>query len=342
MSANFRTLDLNLLRVFDAVMAEGNLTRAAAALSMTQPAVSHALKRLREALGDELFSRTTHGVRATALAESLWPRVRGALAELRQAIAPGEFEPQRDAVQMRLAMADATAALLAPALVTAIEQQRALATLRVLPLSTRDPRRLFQSNAIELAVGSFPELLPAMQAEGEESQLRHQPLYATRYVCVMRKGHRLARRRALTLDAYCAAAHLLVSFSGRAFGYVDQALAALQRQRRIVLTVNQFFTAGRVVARSNLLTVLPESFLEATGYRDELAIAELPMTLAAVHVGMLWHLRHDADPAHRWLRGLVTAAAEIGPRISPRISPKDDPKNGPQTGRRPVSRSPPP
>jgi DNA-binding transcriptional LysR family regulator len=293
-------------------MAEGSLTRAAAALSMTQPAVSHALRRLREALGDELFRRTTHGVSPTPRAEGLWPHVRGALAALRQAIAPGEFEPKRDAVQMRLAMADATAALLAPALVAAIEQQQALATLRVLPLTTRDPRRLLQSDAIDLAVGSFPEVLPAMQAEGEESQLRHQPLYATRYVCVMRRGHALARRKALTLDAYCAAAHLLVSFSGRAFGYVDQALAALGRQRRIVLTVNQFFTAGRVVARSNLLTVLPQSFLEATGYLDELAITELPLALAPVHVGMLWHLRHDADPAHRWLRAQVLAAAGPG------------------------------
>ncbi|MBI5717994.1 MAG: LysR family transcriptional regulator [Burkholderiales bacterium] len=306
---NFRTLDLNLLRVFDAVMAEGSLTRAGAALAMTQPAVSHALRRLRESLGDDLFTRTTHGVRPTPAAEALWPQVRSALALLRQAIAPAAFDAQRDAVLFRLAMADATAALLVPGLVKAIEDQGAAATLRVQPLTTRDPRRLLQANAIDLAMGSFPEVLPALQAEGGETQWRHRPLYDTRYVCVMRRGHPLAGAGALTLDAYCAAPHLLVSFSGRAFGAVDQALAAIGRQRRVVLTVNQFFTAGRVVARSDLLTVLPETFLEATGYRDELAIAPLPITLTTVHVGMLWHLRHDADPAQRWLRGLVQAAA---------------------------------
>jgi DNA-binding transcriptional LysR family regulator len=315
-AANFRTLDLNLLRVFDAAMAEGSLTRAAVTLAMTQPAVSHALKRLREALGDELFTRTTHGVRPTPAAESLWPQVRGALATLRQAIAPNEFDLQRDAVLLRLAMADATAALLVPGLVKTIDEQGAAATLRVLPLSTRDPRRLLQSNAIDLAVGSFPEVLPALQAEGAESVLRHQALYDTRYVCVMRRGHPLAQSLAggggLTLDDYCAAAHLQVSFSGRAFGAVDQALAALGRQRRVVLTVNQFFTAGRVVARSDLLTVLPETFLEATGYLDELALADLPMQVNAVHVGMWWHLRHDAHPAHRWLRASVLAAARLG------------------------------
>jgi DNA-binding transcriptional LysR family regulator len=306
---NFRTLDLNLLRVFDAVMAEGSLTRAGVALAMTQPAVSHALKRLRESLGEDLFTRTTHGVRPTPAAEALWPQVRSALATLRQAIAPAAFDPRRDAVHFRLAMADATAALLVPGLVTALEAEAAAATLHVQPLTTRDPRRLLQANAIDLALGSFPAVLPALQAEGDESPWRHQPLYDTRYVCVMRRGHPLARPGALTLGAYCAASHLLVSFSGRAFGAVDQALAALGRQRRVVLTVNQFFTAGRVVARSHLLTALPETFLEATGYHDELAIAELPIALPTVHVGMLWHLRRDADPAHRWLRERVAGVA---------------------------------
>jgi DNA-binding transcriptional LysR family regulator len=105
-SLNFRTLDLNLLRVFDAVMAEGSLTRAAATLAMTQPAVSHALRRLRAAVGEELFVRVAHGVRPMPRAEALWPQVRAALGTLRQALVPGDFDPRRDAVQLRIAMAD--------------------------------------------------------------------------------------------------------------------------------------------------------------------------------------------------------------------------------------------
>ena len=306
---NFRTLDLNLLRVFDAVMAEGSLTRASAGLAMTQPAVSQALRRLREAVGEDLFVRVAHGVRPTPHAEALWPQVRAALGALRQALVPGDFDPRRDPVQLRIAMADATAALLAPALVARIEEGEALVNLRVLPLTTRDPRRLVESGDADLAVGYFPELVTTIVAQGRDSHLLHARLYESRYVCVMRSGHPLAQR-ALTLDDYCAAHHLLVSFSGRPHGYVDEALASLGRQRRVVLTVNQFFTAGRVVARSNLLTVLPEGFVEATGYGHELVIRELPMALQPVHVEMIWHLRHDADPAHRWLRGLLQAAAQ--------------------------------
>lgn len=312
---NFRTLDLNLLRVFDAVMAEGSLTRAAAGLAMTQPAVSHALRRLREAVGEELFLRVAHGVKPTPHAEVLWPQVRAALGVLRQALSPGDFDPRRDAVQLRVAMADATAALLAPPLVAHIEKEQALVNLRVLPLTTRDPRRLVESGDADLAVGFFPELVTTIVAQGQDSHLHHARLYESRYVCVMRKQNPLAQRE-LTLDDYCQAHHLLVSFSGRPHGYVDQALAALGRQRRVVLTVNQFFTAGRVVARSDLLTVLPDGFVEATGYADELVIRELPLTLQPVHVEMIWHLRHDADPAHRWLRGLLQEAATRGTSLA--------------------------
>ena len=308
MALNFRTLDLNLLRVLDAVMAEGSLTRAAAMLAMTQPAVSHAMRRLREAVGAELFIRTAHGMKPTPLAETLWPQVREALATLRQALAAGDFDPQRDAVQLRIAMADATAALLAPRLVSGIERDAAVVNLRVLPLVTRDSRRLIDSGEADLAVGFFPEVITSIVAQGNDSHLRHARLYETRYVCVMRAGHPLASV-ALTLDNYCAAHHLLVSLSGRPHGRVDHVLAALGRTRRVVLTVNQFFTASRVVARSDLLTVLPEGFVQATMGDAELVTRDLPLQLGPVNVEMIWHLRHDAAPAHRWLRQQVLAAA---------------------------------
>lgn len=107
---NFRTLDLNLLRLFDRVMAEGSLTRAAAELAMTQPAASHALKRLHAAVGEPLFVRSAFGMKPTARAEALWPRVREALDALRDALSPERFDPRISEVAFRLAMADATAA----------------------------------------------------------------------------------------------------------------------------------------------------------------------------------------------------------------------------------------
>ena len=116
--------------------------------------------------------------------------------------------------------------------------------------------------------------------------------------------------RPLTLDDYCAARHLLVSFSGRPYGFIDQTLGALGRERRIVVTVNQFFTAGRVVANSDLLTVLPRHFVSVTGIDDQLVLRDLPFDQPLVHVDAVWHRRAQHGHAHEWLReALVRSAA---------------------------------
>lgn len=310
-SPNFRTLDLNLLRVFDEVMAERNLTRAAHNLAMTQPAVSNALRRLRELLGDELVRRAGFGVEPTPAAEALWPAVREALGLLRGALSPGEFEPGTASNTFYLAMADATGAKLVPSLINICEAEAPGVNLRVLPLATRDPRTLLENGTVDVAIGHFPAViaeLGAAQQQDEVPRFAFQRLYDGHYVVVMRRGHPLAGRP-LSLDEYCAARHLLVSFSGRPFGFVDEALTARSRIRRVVLTVNQFFTAGRVVTTTDLLTVLPRHFLSATGMEDELATTELPLAVPEVHVDNLWHRQRQHDEAHRWLREAIARAA---------------------------------
>ncbi len=310
-TAAFRRLDLNLLRVFDAVMAERNLTQAARKLALTQPAVSNALRRLREALDDELVRRGPTGMEPTPRALALWPVVQEALAQLEAALVPAEFVPRLAHNTFVLAMADATAAALMPRMVGILAAEAPGVSVRVLPLATRDPRRLLDDEVADLAIGYFPAVLAGLTAQrqaGEPVAYAHQRVYDGEYVCLMRKDHPLARAP-LTLDAYCAARHLLVSFSGRPYGFTDEALAALGRERRIVLTVNQFFTAGRVVARSDLLTVLPLHFFGVTGLEGELVWRPLPLSLPTVRVDALWHLRRRHGGAHEWLRAVVARSA---------------------------------
>ncbi|MBS0308501.1 MAG: LysR family transcriptional regulator, partial [Proteobacteria bacterium] len=215
---SFLTLDLNLLRVFDAIMSEQNLTRAANRLAMTQPAVSNALKRLRDALNDELLIRTAHGVRPTPRAEELWPTVRTALAELEAAVTPSTFDMSKMHATFRMAMADSPAALWLPALVRDIERDAPGINVRMVPLTTRDPRPMLLRGDIDLTIGFFPGVVAQLGTE-QSSPIRHERLYTGKYVCVMRKDHPLANVE-LTLDNYCEAQHLLVSFSGRAHGLV--------------------------------------------------------------------------------------------------------------------------
>lgn len=306
---SFLSLDLNLLRVFDAVMSEKNLTRAAGRLAMTQPAVSNAIRRLRDALNDELVVRTAHGVKPTPRAESLWPAVRRALAELQDAVAPHTFDVSIASATFRVAMADATAALLLPPLVRSIEKEAPGLNVRMVPLTTRDPRSMLLRGDIDLAIGFFPGVVAQLSGEPDTS-IRHERLYSGKYVCVMRRDHPLTKTP-LTLDDYCNANHLLVSFSGRASGLVDDALAQLGRERRILLTVNQFFTAGRVVANTDLITVLPQHLIAATGMSDNLVACEVPFVMPDVHVDMLWHQRDARNLAHKWMREhLISTTAD--------------------------------
>jgi len=308
---NFRTLDLNLLRVFDEVMTERSLTRAARNLSLTQPAVSNALRRLRDTLSDELVRRSGHGIEPTPRALALWPTIRDALRQLQATIAPSDFVPAEANTSFVVALADATASELIPGMVATLEAEAPGVSIRVVPLTTRDPRRLLDEETADLAVGYFPAVLTDLTAReqaGEAVAFSTQRLYAGNYVCVMRRDHPLAQGP-LTLDKYCAARHLLVSFSGRPYGFIDEALTSLGRQRRIVLTVNQYFTAGRVVASSDLLTVLPRHFVRTTGIADRLMARPLPIDVPTVHVEALWHRRLQHNSAHQWLRQTLQQVA---------------------------------
>ena len=309
---NFHTLDLNLLRVFDEVMTERSLTRAARNLALTQPAVSNALRRFREAMDDELIKRSGQSMTPTPRALALWPAVREALRTLQEVLAPSNFVPAKANTTFVLAMADATAAQLIPGLIEIMDRDAPGVSIRVVPLTTRDPRRLLDEEVVDLAIGYFPAAfadLTAREQAGETVAFSHQRLYSGEYVCVMRHEHPLASEP-LTLERYCAARHLLVSFSGRPFGFVDEALAVLGRERRVVVTVNQFFTAGKVVTHSNLLTVLPRHFVNGTGMSDQLVLRELPFAVPPVHVDALWHHRAHRASAHEWLRASILTLAQ--------------------------------
>ncbi|EJL84354.1 transcriptional regulator [Herbaspirillum sp. CF444] len=302
---SFLTLDLNLLRVFDAVMTEQNLTRAANLLAMTQPAVSNALRRLRDTLNDELVIRTAHGVKPTPRAEELWPTVRRALSELEAVITPETFDVSRAQNTFRMAMVDATAALWLPSLVRTIMRDAPRIKIRMMPLTTRDPRAMLLRGDVDLAVGFFPGVA-AQLADGLKTQISHERLYTGQYVCVMHKNHPLADKE-LNLDNYCSADHLLVSLSGKPHAVIDDVLAGMGRERKILLTVNQFFTAGRIVASSELITVLPRHLIAATGMTEVLVVKELPFKTPEEHVDMLWHERDARSPAHKWLRAHLSA-----------------------------------
>jgi DNA-binding transcriptional LysR family regulator len=311
---NFRTLDLNLLRIFDVVMAERSLTRAAHKLALTQPAVSNAMRRLRDSLGEDLMRRDGQGLSPTPRALALWPQVRTALSQLELGLNPGEFVPAQADATFVLAMADATAAELMPGLVDILEREAPGVSMRILPLSTRNPSAMLEQELIDVAVGYFPALLAELSAptpvEGGHA-LAHQRLFDGQYVCVMRHDHPLAAQD-LDLDTFCQARHLLVSFSGRPFGFVDEALASLGRERHVVLTVNQFFTAGQALAVSSAHRACGHGVAQA------LAPAQRPPVVAPSRgarqpsdAGQNQSLTGPARPRSTWKRACTVRSARV-------------------------------
>ena len=162
---SFLNLDLNLLRVFDAVMTELNLTRAADRLATTQPAVSNALKRLRAVVDDDLFIRTAHGVKPTARAEDLRPAIRLALATLESALGTEQKDLSHIQKTLRLCMADSTASLVLPPLIRLVKDVAPNLTLQTLPLLSRDPRPALLKGEIDLAIGSFPGIVAQLTTD---------------------------------------------------------------------------------------------------------------------------------------------------------------------------------
>jgi DNA-binding transcriptional LysR family regulator len=168
---------------------------------------------------------------------------------------------------------------------------------------------LLQSD-VDLAVGSFPGVVEQLAGgQGAMSSMRHKQLYSGEYICVMRRDHPLSHSE-LTLDSFCEAQHVVVSFTGRAEDQVNDALANLGRERRIALTVNDFFTVGRVVARSDLIAVMPHHVVDPIGMGDVLITRALPFALPQVHVDMLWHERDTRNLAHKWLRDSLSAITD--------------------------------
>lgn len=289
---NYEQLDLNLLTIFDAVMTELNVTRAADRLHMTQPAVSNALKRLRHLLNDELFIKVPSGVRPTPKAIKVWHPIRDALAQIRQTLEPTTFDPATATVTFTIAMNDFVTALLLPQLATALEECAPDVNVRTIPTTNINAPMLLEQAEIDLAIGVFPN---------PSSRLRSQILLTSPFVCVMRQGHALANQQ-LTLQRYVQAKHLLVTLSGEPTGFIDGMLQERGLNRRIVLTVNQFAIAPQLIINSDMIAILPTRIVQLSGLAGQLHLAPLPLEIAPSILQMMWHERLHADSALEWLR----------------------------------------
>lgn len=298
-------LDLNLLVALRALLAERHVTRAASRVGLTQPAMSHALSRLRQLLGDPLLVRAASGMQATPRAEAMRVPLDRALEELERVIArPAAFDPKTAKGQFTLATSDYVELTLLPRLVTRLRTEAPGIDVRVLHLVDRATTPLSEGR-FDLAFGLAEVLLGPAAPNG----IRAQKLFDEKFVCVVRKGHPVVKRR-LTLEDFVALPHALVSLSGDPSGVVDVALAKIGKTRRVAVTVPHFLVAPHVVQDSDLVLTLAERVLRAFSPMLGLVQFPPPLPIPGFSMSMAWHERMQADPAHVWLRKLVKEEAK--------------------------------
>jgi DNA-binding transcriptional LysR family regulator len=300
---NLAAVDLNLLVVLEALLAERSVTRAARRVGLSQPAASSALNRLRAHFDDPLFVRTARGIEPTARALALAPLLCTALEAVRATLAePTPFDPATARTLFRLSMPDSLALLLLPPALARAEREAPGIDLLLRPLAATldEADRLLLDGELDVAV---------TRDSTERAGAHQRLLWKERFVCVLREGHPLAKKRALSLSDWLSLRHVLVAPRGTPGSIVDEALAAMGHSRRVALMVPQFLIAPAVVARSDLAWTAPEHVARAMQQSHGLVIKPVPIALEGFSLYLRWHDRFDRDPAHQWLRALLVAAA---------------------------------
>ena len=290
-----KDIDLKLLAVFDAIMSEQSITRAATRLAMTQPAVSNALSRMRLTYNDPLFVKAGRGVKPTPKAQQLWQEVHAPLQVLRDAVRPPAFQPREAKRRFRLGTTDLMTMVLWPGLRRLVESEAPGIDILAVPHTTQHTERLLSNGEADLVFGIFENL-------GRE--YRSQLLFANDYICAMRKSHPLAGAP-LTMKRYLSADHLLVSLSGDPVGMVDKLLEQQGLKRRVAMTVNQFLSVPALLAGSDLICIAPRITVIKCPLSSDLHVSKPPFDLSTPLVSMAWHARTDRDPGHIWLRNSV-------------------------------------
>jgi DNA-binding transcriptional LysR family regulator len=300
---NIKGLDLNLLVVFEVLFSEGNATRAATRLGLSQPAVSHALKRLREQLGDPLFVRAVRGLVPTPKAEALHRPVREFLQGLERSLGVREdFDPARAEDSFRVATTDYFEQVAVPGLLARLEREGPGTTLLCRPAGGRLPKEELEEGKVDLAIAGFFGELP--------ERYYQQELFKDDFVGVVARKHPRLKTK-VSLDAFAREKHVLISLGGDLTSRASAALAQKGHRMQYLAAVSSFSAPGWIVSSSELVLTCPRRLAETFEAHLPVRHFELPFKIPGIRVVQVWHERTHRDPAHKWFRALVAQSLKV-------------------------------
>jgi DNA-binding transcriptional LysR family regulator len=300
MRVNLASIDLKLLVVFDAVMGEHSVSRAAQRLGMSQPAMSNALNRLRFLLKDQLFLRTAEGMRPTARALELGPPITRALRQIQEALEPTQFAPSEAGSEFKLSLSDHATVVVLPRLLPLLQKVAPQVRLRILPKRNSTIQDQLDSGEADFAIGIIPRL---------PRRFERQDLYEDEYVCMMHRGHPLAGRR-MTRAEFMAAEHLALRPLDSA-SVIDQCLKRHKADRKVVLNVTQYLAVPNTIRKRNLVACMLRTVAEHFA-GGEFQLSPLPFDIEPMKIVLVWSRARTHHPANAWMRQkMVEACADL-------------------------------
>jgi DNA-binding transcriptional LysR family regulator len=291
-----KDVDLNLLLVFNKLLAERRVSKVAEGLGMTQPGVSNALKRMRLLLGDELFVRTARGMEPTPYALRLAEPIGSALSTVHDALNEvARFDPLTSTRRFTIGMTDIGEVYFLPRLMEVLRTQAPCVTVSTVRNTAVNLQDELEGGHVDLAIGLLPQL---------KSGYFQRRLFSQRYVCMFREGHPLDKKR-MTTEEFSGADHVIVISSGTGHAIVDQAIERLGIERKIALTVPHFVAVGHILSNSSMIATVPERFAMACVKPFGLKYLRHPLSLPEININVFWHAKFNKDPSNKWLRSLI-------------------------------------
>ena len=289
-------IDLNQLVLFQQLMVDRHVSKAAENLGLTQPAVSNTLAKLRRQFGDDLFVRTPTGMMPTPFAEQLAEPIGYALGMIHSGLNQhSRFDPASVRRSVTIGMTDIGEIVFLPALVERLRQEAPGVSLSTVRTTTTNLRDDMEAGKVDLAIGPLPQL---------KAGFFQRRLFRQRYVCLFRKGHALDRKR-MTLADFKAAEHLVIVSAGTGHGKVDELIRRAGVERSVRLTVPHFVSVGHLLRRTDMVATVTERLAESLVEPFDLTFRPHPIDLPEIAINVFWHAKVHRSPAHQWLRGVV-------------------------------------
>lgn len=304
---NMRSIDLNLLLVFEALLQAKNVTHAGSLLGLSQPATSAALSKLRMTLKDPLFVRTPHGMEPTPRALLLAKPLQQALIVIRdEVLRQPSFDLATTARMFTIAMTDVAEMVFLPRLLRLLSEEAPLANLKTVIMSPAALELALESGTVDLAIGLFPDL--------KRASFYQQRLFQHPFVCIVRKDHPSIGRR-MTLAQFLSASHAVVEAEGRNSEVFERMLERRGLERRVMLRIPHFLSIPMVIADSDLVVTIPRVLGEVFARMTNIRVVAPPIKIGNYDVRQYWHERFQKDPANQWLRTAIAARFRKGPDL---------------------------